>query len=210
MPELTRDITRATCATYDANAHAYGEVSEDYAQFPGLREEVVDFARHAPQGLPVLDLGCGGGRDSRLLTSLGRRVIAGDYAPVMLAWARGRSVEDGHPSSFVRLNALALSFQNGSIAGVWASGSLLHLPSARMDQALAEVHRVLVPGGVIRVSMRRGEGEGWKRGGSLVGERWFTFVDPELFAGSLDAAGFSDVRIRFSGRSGWFVALGVR
>lgn len=210
MPDLPRDITGETCATYDANAASYGELSEDYDQFPGLRDEVIDFARRAPRNLPVLDLGCGGGRDSRLLASLGRSVIAGDHAFVMLKWARSRSLKERCPSCFLRLDALALPFQGGSVAGVWASGSLLHIPMAWMGRALAEMHRALAPGGIIKISMRSGEDEGWKNGGSLDGERWFTFVSPEVFADCLKTAGFSDVGVRFSGRPGWFVALGVR
>jgi ubiquinone/menaquinone biosynthesis C-methylase UbiE len=210
MLNRVQAITRVTCDTYNANATAYGEVSEDYDRFPGLRAEVVDFASRALRDLPVLDLGCGGGRDSRLLSSLGRRVIAGDYAGVMLEWARSRSVSEGRPSEFLRLDALALPLQDGSIAGVWASGSLLHIPRVQLGQALAEVYRVLAPGGNATISMRSGEDEGWKHGGSLDGERWFTFVSPQTFVRHLYAAGFSDVQIRFSGRPGWFVALGVR
>ncbi|MEU9842619.1 class I SAM-dependent methyltransferase [Actinomadura sp. NPDC048032] len=204
------DITRETCGCYDTNANVYGEVSEDYARFPGLRAEVVEFAHLAPRSLPVLDLGCGGGRDARLLASLGRTVIAGDYAPVMLAWARGRALEEGRTLGFLRLNALALPIRDASVAGVWASGSLLHIPSAEMGRALAEVHRVLAPKGIAAISMRTGDSEGWKDGGSLEGRRWFTLVNPEAFAGCLEAAGFSDVRIRFAGRAGWFIAVGQR
>ncbi|SNT56532.1 Ubiquinone/menaquinone biosynthesis C-methylase UbiE [Actinomadura meyerae] len=204
------EITRQTCGCYDANASSYGEASEDYARFPGLRTEVADFARLAPHHMPVLDLGCGGGRDTRLLASLGRTVIAGDYAPAMLEWARSRSREEGRTLGYLRLNALALPLRDGSVAGVWASGSLLHIPSAGMERALAEVHRVLVPSGIAAISMRAGDGEGWKEGGSLDGRRWFTFVDPDAFAGRLEAAGFTDVRIRFAGRAGWFIAVGTR
>ncbi|MFI6293087.1 class I SAM-dependent methyltransferase [Nonomuraea sp. NPDC050790] len=206
MPDLLRNITRATCSAYDANAEAYGEISEDYDQFPGLRQEVVDFAKRAPHGLPVLDLGCGGGRDTRLLAELGRRVVAGDHSHGMLTWARSRSGTAG----FLRLDALALPLRERCLAGVWASGCLLHLPLALMGAALAEVHRVLVPGGIAVISMRDGEGEGWRSGGSLDGERWFTFVGPETFAGRMEDAGFSEIRIRFSGRSGWYVASGGR
>lgn len=204
------EITRETCGCYDANANSYGEASEDYGRFPGLRAEVAEFARVAPRPLPVLDLGCGGGRDARLLASLGRTVIAGDYAPAMLEWARGRSREEGRALGFLRLNALALPLRDASVAGVWASGSLLHIPSAEMERALAEVHRVLAPTGIAAISMRIGEGEGWKKGGSLDGRRWFTFVDPEAFTGCLEAAGFTSVRIRFAGRPGWFIAVGER
>ncbi|TDC69820.1 class I SAM-dependent methyltransferase [Actinomadura sp. GC306] len=204
------EITRQTCGCYDANADLYGEASEDYEKFPGLRAEVVEFARLAPRPLPVLDLGCGGGRDTRLLASLGRMVIAGDYAPAMLEWARNRSREEVRMLGYLRLNALALPLRDESVAGVWASGSLLHIPSSGMERALAEVHRVLAPSGIAAISMRSGDGEGWKEGGSLDGRRWFTFVDPEAFAGRLEAAGFTDVRIRFAGRAGWFIAVGTR
>lgn len=204
------EITRETCGCYDANANSYGEASEGYDRFPGLRAEVVEFAQLAPRRLPVLDLGCGGGRDARLLASLGRTVIAGDYAPAMLEWARGRSRDEGRTLGFLRLNALALPLRDASVAGVWASGSLLHIPSAEMERALAEVHRVLAPTGLAAISMRIGDDEGWKEGGSLDGRRWFTFVDPDAFTGCLEAAGFADVRIRFAGREGWFVAVGTR
>ncbi|MFC4054671.1 class I SAM-dependent methyltransferase [Actinomadura syzygii] len=206
------EITRETCGRYDANASSYGEASEDYDRFPGLRAEVVEFARLAPRPLPVLDLGCGGGRDARLLASLGRTVIAGDYAPAMLEWARDRSRgrEEGRTLGFLRLNTLALPLRDASLAGVWASGSLLHIPSVGMERALAEIYRVLAPAGIAAISMRIGDGEGWKKGGSLDGRRWFTFVDPDAFTNRLEAAGFTGVRIRFAGRAGWFIAVGTR
>lgn len=206
------EITRETCDCYDANAKSYGEASEDYDRFPGLRAEVVEFARLAPRPLPVLDLGCGGGRDARLLAALGRTVIAGDYAPAMLEWARDRSRDEGRTLGFLRLNTLAIPLRDASVAGVWASGSLLHIPLAGMERALGEVHRVLAPTGIAAISMRIGDGEGWKKGGSMGGDgrRWFTFVDPDAFTGCLAAAGFADVRIRFAGRAGWFIAVGTR
>ena len=122
--------------------------------------------------------------------------VAGDCAPAMLGWARSRSRDEGRSLGYLRLNALALPLRADSVAGVWASGSLLHIPSAGMERAPAEVHRVLVPSSIAAMSMRIGDGEGWKKGGSLDGRRWFTFVDPDVFAGRsgrLVAAGFADV-----------------
>lgn len=207
MSDHSWKVVDATCATYDANASYYGEISEDYSRFPGLRSEVVEFARDALRGMPVLDLGCGGGRDSRLLASLGRDVIAGDYSSQMLEWARDQSVKNNCAASFVRLNALTLPFQDCSIGGVWASGSLLHIPSACLNRSLMEVYRVLAPGGIAKISMRCGADEGWRFGGSLNGQRWFTLTEPDSFEKHLNAAGFTSPQIRFSGRPGWFVAV---
>ncbi len=70
--------------------------------------------------------------------------------------------------------------------------------------------RTLVPGGTAAISMRAGEHEGWREGGTLRGRRWFTLVDPDGFAATMAAAGFRDVGIAFAGRDHWFVATGRR
>ncbi|MEO2006681.1 MAG: class I SAM-dependent methyltransferase, partial [Candidatus Poribacteria bacterium] len=51
--------------------------------------------------------------------------------------------------------------------GVWAYASLLHAPKAEMPAVLARVARSLRPGGVLQLSVKYGEGEGWRDG------RWF-------------------------------------
>ncbi|HEX2316769.1 MAG TPA: class I SAM-dependent methyltransferase [Thermomonospora sp.] len=204
------DVTRVTCASYDALAGEYADATEDYARFPGLRDEVVDFERALPPGPPVLDLGCGGGRDSRLLADLGRRVLAADFAMSMVRCARSRSAARSRALGFVRLTMVDLPFADDRFAGTWASGSLLHLPSAVFPRVLAEVLRTLVPGGTAAISMRAGTGEDWRTGGSLAGRRWFTLVDPGDFARGMTRAGFRRVRIRETGRPDWFVAYGEK
>ncbi|MBA9002712.1 class I SAM-dependent methyltransferase [Thermomonospora cellulosilytica] len=202
------DVTTVTCGTYDAMAEEYADATEDYAKFPGLRDEVVAFEKALPPGLPVLDLGCGGGRDSRMLADLGRRVVAGDYAPSMLRCARSRSAGRDGRLGFVRLNILDLPFADDRFAGTWASGSLLHLPSAKIPVALEEIRRTLAPGGMAAISMRAGTGEDWREGGTLAGRRWFTLVTPDGFADRMAQAGFRRVRVHDAGRRDWFVALG--
>jgi SAM-dependent methyltransferase len=206
----SKEITLATCATYDAMADVYADATENYAKFPGLRNEVLAFAETLPPRLPVLDLGCGGGRDSRLLAELGRRVVAVDFGMSMLRCAQSRSSGHARDLRFVRLDILELPFANDRFAGVWASGSLLHLPSAEVDRALSEIFRTLAPDGAAAISMRAGTGEGWRLGGTLAGRRWFTLVDPDDFASRMRQVGFRRVRIQEVGRQDWFVALGTK
>jgi SAM-dependent methyltransferase len=202
-------IIQATCSAYRDGSEEYADATESYATYPGLKDDVLEFARVAPVGLPMLDLGCGGGRDSRLLASLGRAVIAGDICVTMLDSARRRSAVYGAGTiRYTCLNALELPFPADRFGGIWASGCLLHLPSPVIPQALSEVLRALAPGGVAAISMRAGAAEGWRDGGTLAGRRWFTFVTPDQFAEEMRRLGFGDVQIRFTGRQDWFIALG--
>lgn len=203
----TRRIIADTCRAYSTSAHDYAVTTRHFDAYPGLREEITLFEKTVPQGFPMLDLGCGGGRDSRLLADLGRPVIAGDICPEILTSASELSA--GQASiGYVRLDMLALPFANDSLGGIWACGSMLHLPSRAISRALSEAWRALTIGGCAAISMRAGADEGWREGGTLPGRRWFTHVQPEEFAAAMSKAGFDGVRTQFSGRPGWFVALG--
>ncbi|WP_286988573.1 class I SAM-dependent methyltransferase [Thermomonospora sp. CIF 1] len=208
LPDLA-EVIAVTCGSYEARADEYADATEDYAKFPGLRDEVAAFEKALPPGLPVLDLGCGGGRDGRLLADLGRRVLAADFSMAMLRCARSRS-PGRHALRFVRLNMLDLPFADDRFAGTWACGSLLHLPSTQFPRVLSEILRTLAPGGTAAISMRAGTGEHWRDGGTLAGRRWFTLVDPGDFASRMERAGFRRVRLQHTGRQNWFVALGEK
>ncbi|HEU5157495.1 MAG TPA: class I SAM-dependent methyltransferase [Streptosporangiaceae bacterium] len=200
-----------TRAAYERNAAAYADATKGFEGYPGLRAALAGFADEVVAGSPVLDIGCGGGRDARLLAGRGRRVVACDISASMLTCARDHTAAPLRPLiGYVRLNMLDLPFADMSFGGVWACASLLHLPSQDIPRALSDIRRTLVPGGRVALSMRAGEGEGWRDGGTLPGRRWFTFVDPPGFAAELTRLGFCDVEIQFAGRRDWFIALGRR
>lgn len=202
------DIVAETCRAYAGAAHEYAMATYGYERYPGLEAEVVSFHESIPDDLPALDLGCGGGRDSRRLASSGRKVIAGDICAPMLRCARELSADYGDVIDYVQLDMRALPFAAGTLGGVWVSGSMLHLPSADIPQALSEILRALAPGCPAAISMRGGEIEGWREGGSLPGRRWFSRVTPDGFAATMTSVGFAGVRVHFAGRQNWFVALG--
>ena len=87
-----------------------------------------------------------------------------------------------------------LPFRAGCMAGVWASGSLLHLERADLAPALAGIRDVLCRSGVIFLTLKKGDGESWetaKYGADV--PRWFTYwSEPELDR-ILETAGFDIV-----------------
>jgi TDG/mug DNA glycosylase family protein len=93
-----------------------------------------------------LDLGSGPGH---YLPHIGRPVVAADPAVAMLIEARRR-----HPGTpAVACDVESLPLRRASVAGVWASKSLQHVPAHRLPAALGELHRVLPVGGLLAVTV---------------------------------------------------------
>lgn len=95
------------------------------------------------EGRRVLDLGCGKGRFGRALVARGARVVGLDLSAAMLRSAEGLER--------VRGSARRLPFDSGAFDRVVAVEVFEHLPPAAWDRTLAEIRRVLAPGGVLAI-----------------------------------------------------------
>ena len=97
---------------------------------------------------PVLDLCCGTGDQALALRKRGARVVAADFCVPMLAIAEGKydDVEAPRPNGLAG-DALRLPFDDQQFSAVTVSFGLRNV--ADLDAALAEIHRVLRPGGEV-------------------------------------------------------------
>jgi SAM-dependent methyltransferase len=167
---------------YDAVAGAYAErVGGELAGKPADRALLDALAARA--GGVVGDLGCGPGHVAAHLRDRGARVVGVDLSPGMLRHARV-PVAAG--------DLLALPLADGSLAAAVAFYSLIHLPPGTEVAALAEVRRVLAPGGTLLAAVHVGEevrhlDEWWGVPVSLD----FRFFPVPVLTGWLAAAGFT-------------------
>ena len=120
-----------------------GIVEAYVAKFGPVTDEVAELlvARAAAPGLKLLDLCCGQGRLTAMLSAAGAEVAGLDFSPEMLARAA-----DAAPDASLRQGVAAdLPFDDGAFAAVLCNFGMMHLPD--QPAALREIRRVLQPGG---------------------------------------------------------------
>ncbi|SEL59118.1 Methyltransferase domain-containing protein [Blastococcus sp. DSM 46786] len=122
----------------------------------------VDYDRlHLRPGMTVLDLGCGEGRHAFEAYRRGARVVAVDWGQHEVATTKrwlGAIAEAGEAPAgaryeVVRGDLLHLPFPDASVDRVMASEVLEHIPDDAT--AMAEITRVLKPGGRVAVTVPR-------------------------------------------------------
>jgi TDG/mug DNA glycosylase family protein len=172
-------MDQRTVDIYERSAVEYGEQRRAYGA-----ERAAAFAALLPAGGVRLDLGAGPGH---YLPHLGIPVVAADPAVAMVAEARRR--HPGVPG--VVCDGAALPVRPGSLAGVWASKCLQHVPRAELPLLLTGLHRALAVGGVLDLTIFRGDGERRTGDDDDFPGRHFTWWQPEPLGDVLVGAGFS-------------------
>ena len=134
----------------------------------GTNRFLTQFLDELPQGARILDLGCGGGRDSAEMIRRGFDVLPCDGSDVIAAETEQRLE---HPVRVLRFDELTF---HQEFDAVWASASLLHVPRTALPDILARVHRALRPGG-LHLATYKAQGV---EGRDSVG-RYFNHLSPD-------------------------------
>lgn len=104
---------------------------------------------------PVIDLGCGDGKDLLIFWNLGLMPVGVDYVEEMLEIARKKC-----PQALVHQADMRepLSFVPDKVFwGAWSCSALPHIPRKELPGLFGEANRILVNGGIFYVSLRLGE-----------------------------------------------------
>jgi len=148
---------RGTRDSYDAIAADYAEMFKAEPEAKPLTLAMLTaFAQTVAEdgGGPVVEFGSGPGRVTAYLDGLGLDIRGVDLSPAMVSLAR-RTYPD------LRFDEGSMTdlggFADGSLRGVVAWYSLIHLPPAEVPGVLAEFHRVLAPGGHLSLAFQVGE-----------------------------------------------------
>lgn len=113
---------------------------------------LVEWLRYLPAGASLLDLGCGGGQDSIDLGRRGYRVVGVDRASALLSAGRRRC----RSLPLICADLRDLPFQATSLDGLWAAASLMHLPKPVARRILADLCKLVRPGGLFAATVTHG------------------------------------------------------
>ena len=95
-------------------------------------------------GLPILELGCGGGRDSAALVAAGHQVVGVDLSAKAIANAHQRA-----PSAEFHCQDIRAAFPVERAGVVIASLSLHYFPWAETEALVERIRQLLEPAGVL-------------------------------------------------------------
>jgi SAM-dependent methyltransferase len=145
--DRTRDSYDTVAATYAA------KFGDELDGKPLDRALLAAFAETVSG--PVADLGCGPGHVTAHLSRLGLDVTGIDLSPAMIATARA-----AYPGlSFAVGDMTRLDAGAGSLGGIVAFYSIIHLPDEALPVAFGEFARVLAPGGQVLLAFQAGADE---------------------------------------------------
>lgn len=139
-------------ATQEADLESYERSAQNdtIAFIEGLKVH-LDALKVGKKGRSILDLGCGIGRMTSLLTPYFEQVVGVDVSEVMIERARQLHGHVGDALSFRVNSGTDLgSFTAGSFEVVCSYSVLAHLPSDVVSAYFKEVSRILEQGGYFR------------------------------------------------------------
>ena len=145
-------------------------------KFRELRQRTVDLAQLQP-GEHVLDVGCGTGTLAlEVARRVGRagRVVGIDPGSQQIARARAKAARRNAPTEFQTGVIEQLAFPNQMFDVVFSTLMMHHLPAPLKRQGLAEIARVLKPGGRLVIAdfthkqQRTGQAARFHAGGSRI------------------------------------------
>lgn len=196
----TDDLIENLQYRYGAGYLSPGGTDELTRMFDGLSIE----------GRDGLDFGCGiGGYDVALVQTLGAARVTGvDIEPGVLSQARERAAAAGLAGriEFMQVWPGPLPFGDDAFGFAFSKDSIVHL--ADKDAVLAELHRVLLPGGLLVLGDWFGSDDPMTpemRAWATEGEETFAMDSLARVTDRARAAGFRDIET--VDRNEWFQAF---
>ena len=180
--------SEAIASAWDGLVETYAEMVADPAKRGCAVEiELAAFERALPgtSGLELLDAGCGIGVHGCRLLQQGHKVTFVDVSPKMVERARqaAAQIEGGGAASFHEMDIREMpSLPDASFDGVISGGATIS-DCGGPTEAMAELSRVLRPGGVTGISLRNLDGPDAPEAGDIVRrgheafDSWFFSVE---------------------------------
>lgn len=136
--------------SYDQLGNNYLEKIEPYPV-----KEIQDFMDLLPKGSSVLDVGCAGGRDTKIFVDHGLKATGIDINNNFIEIAKAKVPN----AKFSVMNTEKLDFADQSFDGIYACAILVHIKKENVGKILNEFRRCLKDHGKLFIAVKEGVGE---------------------------------------------------
>ena len=180
-PDELATIAARTLEHYEQRAESFWEGTRGH----DVSQNIAALLKHIEAKPPfaILDLGCGPGRDLKMLRELGHAPVGLEGSPRFAAMAREYSGCEVWEQDFLSMNLPEHRFD-----GVFANAALFHVPRQALPRVLSQIRAALKPRGVLFSSNPHGDdSEGWNRG------RYGAYLRHETWREYLAGAGLVEI-----------------
>lgn len=147
------DADRSAVAHWD-RLHAQARFRPRYPNDHVVRFVMANVPEDARRSAHAIDIGVGGGRHTHFLCELGFRVAGVDISAEGLRHCSAWLTSAGFAADLRAASMTALPFADSTFALAVAFGVFYYGDESAMDNAIAEMYRVLEPGGRALVIVR--------------------------------------------------------
>lgn len=183
---------------YNRNAEKHAERTSPDKLSPEFFEMFEKFTSYVSSGA-ILDVGCGVGRDLRLLADTEELDVTGvgvDMAENMVRQGR-ELTEPSESIIYCQATATELPFRNNSFSGVWSPATVFLLTFDQMKDAIQEMRRVSKEDAIVEIGFKLYDDQS-DENGYHTRDRWgeeitYYYVDQDLAQSLCKDAGFQIV-----------------
>ena len=164
--------------TEKATLNFYDKVAINYHRDrpPGAktfwRKDLNTFHKLLPGG-KILEIGVGGGREAAELIKFGYVYTGVEPSKGLLDEVKKEKLK----GKFLNFSVYNLDFPDKNFDGFWTCATLIHMPKKRIKEVLENIKRVIKPGGIGFISLKKGIGESFDK----PGERFFAYYTKREF-----------------------------
>lgn len=136
----------------------YDDIAKEYAEeffYDTSDNKYIDIFLNSLEGIKVLDVGCGNGRDCKYISQKGFEINGIDLSVGMLEIAKER-VSNG---KFEIMDITSITYQDNSYDGIISNCSLFHVSVEELPKTLESFRKILKPNGKLLLILQEGNGE---------------------------------------------------
>ncbi len=173
-----------TWKSYEETASKYAENVEELHPY----REGERFLSLLEGDKTIIDIGCGSGRDAKIFTDKGCRVVGIDYSPNLIEIAKQKAPQ----ATFILGDIQEMNLET-TFDGAWANVSLLHIPKGNFLASLRRIRAILNEGGVFYMKLKKGFGESIETDLRYkeAPQKFFSYFQEDEIANCLEKAGMT-------------------